>query len=61
MAQLVGYYTGEQMVAIFESHDQWNHCVVSLSKTLHPLVEHRKTHPNMTEIFFNWDIKNKTK
>ena len=49
MAQLVVLDWGTKGL---ESRDQWNHCVVSLSKTLHPLVEHRKTHPNMTEIFF---------
>ena len=36
------------------------HCVVSMSKTLYPLVQLRKN-PDMAEFFFDWSVKHQYK
>ena len=38
MAQLVGHWTGDRMVASLRLAAGWSHCVVSLSKTLYLLL-----------------------
>ena len=45
----------------FETHQ--SQCVVSLSKTLYPLVQPRKTGncPDMTEKIVDWDVKHQHK
>ena len=38
MAQLVGHWTGDRTVASLSLTAGWSHCVVSLCKTLYPLL-----------------------
>ena len=38
MAQLVGHWTGDCTVASLSLTAGWSHCVVSLCKTLYPLL-----------------------